>query len=295
MSCWEANPRDLCTCLRVGLGTLKLSTWEDVYTSSSLNQSKIPFSYNSEDGSNLRKLDTTNFPETATYAVNFGPGGLSGIGPLTTKGVVEMYDAQNVKREEWWSKRFMHGLVKTSDGSIDIDTPFSHLLGKPPIMVAGMTPTTVKASFVSTILDAGYHVELAGGGHYNVAALRVKVAEIQRKIPAGVGLTLNSLYINPRQFGFQFPLWQEIRREGLPIEGFCVTAGIPRWRRKRRSSMAYGLLASSTSLSSPVPLTVSTRSSTLPPRIPTSQSFFSGQVDVPVDTTRARTSTSPSS
>jgi fatty acid synthase subunit beta len=94
-------------------------------------------------------------------------------------------------------------------------------------MVAGMTPTTVKAGFVSAVLEAGYHVELAGGGHYNGAALRAKVAEIQAKIPPGVGITLNSLYINPRQFGFQFPLLQEMRKEGLPIEGFCVAAGIP--------------------------------------------------------------------
>ena len=114
-----------------------------------------------------------------------------------------------------------------SDGEIHLDTPFSRLLGKAPIMVAGMTPTTVKAGFVSAILSAGYHVELAGGGHYNPTALRAKVTEIQSKIPPGVGLTLNSLYINPRQFGFQFPLWQEMRREGLPIEGFCVAAGIP--------------------------------------------------------------------
>ena len=94
-------------------------------------------------------------------------------------------------------------------------------------MVAGMTPSTVKGGFVSAVLSAGYHVELAGGGHYNAAALRSKVAEIQSKIPAGVGITLNALYINPRQFGFQFPLWQEMRREGLPVEGFCVAAGIP--------------------------------------------------------------------
>jgi len=94
-------------------------------------------------------------------------------------------------------------------------------------MVAGMTPTTVKSGFVSAVLNAGYHVELAGGGHYNAAALRAKVAEIQKQIPAGVGITLNSLYINPRQFGFQFPLWQEMKKEGLPIEGFCVAAGIP--------------------------------------------------------------------
>jgi fatty acid synthase subunit alpha, fungi type len=74
-------------------------------------------------------------------------------------------------------------------------------------MVASMTPT-VKAGFFSAILNAGFHVELAGGGHYNTAALRAKVAKIQANIPPGVGITLNSLYINPRQFGFQLPLWQ---------------------------------------------------------------------------------------
>ena len=55
------------------------------------------------------------------------------------------------------------------------------------------------------------------------------VAEIQTQIPAGlgVGITSNSLYINPRQLTFQLPLWQEMRKEGLPIEGFCVTADVP--------------------------------------------------------------------
>ena len=114
-----------------------------------------------------------------------------------------------------------------SDGKVHISTPYSRLLGKAPIMVAGMTPSTVKAGFVSAILRAGYHVELAGGGHYNPQAVRSKVAEILPQIPKGVGLTLNSLYINPRQFNFQFPLWQEMRREGLPVEGFCVAAGVP--------------------------------------------------------------------
>lgn len=130
--------------------------------------------------------------------------------------------------------RLSFGLVLTSrclsfhrDGKIHIDTPFSRLLGKAPIMVAGMTPCTVPAGFVSAVLNAGYHVELAGGGHYNAKALRGKVAEIQSKIQPGVGITLNALYINQRQFSFQFPLWQEMRREGLPIEGFCVAAGVP--------------------------------------------------------------------
>jgi fatty acid synthase subunit alpha len=64
-------------------------------------------------------------------------------------------------------------------------------------MVTGMTPSTVKAGFISAILTAGFHIELAGGGHYSQASLHVKVTEIQFKIPAGFGIMLNSLYINP--------------------------------------------------------------------------------------------------
>jgi fatty acid synthase subunit beta len=90
-----------------------------------------------------------------------------------------------------------------------------------------MTPTAVKGGFVSAILNAGYHVEFKAGGHYNADALRTKVAEITSKIPAGVCLTLDLLYINPRHWQFPFPLWQEMRMEVLPIEGFCVAVGIP--------------------------------------------------------------------
>jgi fatty acid synthase subunit alpha, fungi type len=70
---------------------------------------------------------------------------------------------------------------------------------------------------------------LASGGHYNAAALRSKVAEIQKQILAGVSITLipYTSMINPRQFTFQLPLWQEMRKEGLPIEGFCVATGVP--------------------------------------------------------------------
>ena len=94
-------------------------------------------------------------------------------------------------------------------------------------MVAGMTPSTVKGGFVSAILSTGFHVELAGGGHYSPDAVRAKVTKIQGKIPPGVGITLNSLCLNLRQSAFQLPLWQQMRKEGLPIEGFCVAAGIP--------------------------------------------------------------------
>lgn len=71
-----------------------------------------------------------NFPSTATHAVDFGPGGTSGIGPLTGRALEgrgvrvvvigakgkagsEFYDAVNVKREPVWSKEWSPRLVKT--------------------------------------------------------------------------------------------------------------------------------------------------------------------------------------
>ncbi|BGP17655.1 hypothetical protein JCM10213_004639 [Rhodosporidiobolus nylandii] len=189
----------------------------------------------------------TAFPASATHAIDFGTGGASGIGSLCVRnwegrGIRAIMlgnrgEGANAGKEAWgkvlpteskWNERFHPKLVRTSDGTIHLDTPFSRLLSKPPLMVAGMTPTTVKAGFVSAVLRAGYHVELAGGGHYNEKAVRAKVAEIQKLVnKPGVGITLNCLYINQRQWTFQNPLWQQMKKEGEPVEGLCVAAGIP--------------------------------------------------------------------
>lgn len=185
-----------------------------------------------------------NFPSTATHAVDFGPGGNSGVGFLVSRvtegrgvrtivigekgaAAAEFYDANKVRSEPAWQREYHPRLVKTLDGKINIDTPFSRLLGKPPIMVPGMTPTTVGANLVSATLNAGYHIELAGGGHFAPFILRAKVDELMRRNKPGLGITVNALYINQPQFTFQYPLLQEMRREGLPIEGFCIAAGIP--------------------------------------------------------------------
>ena len=72
----------------------------------------------------------TNFPQRATHAIDFGPGGLSGIGPLTArnldgrgvrvivmgdkgKGDVELYDGKSVRRDASWGKKWGPRLVRT--------------------------------------------------------------------------------------------------------------------------------------------------------------------------------------
>jgi hypothetical protein len=115
------------------------------------------------------------------------------------------------------------------------------------------------------------------------------VAEIQSQIPAGVGITLNSLYINPRQFTFQLPLWQEIRKEGLPIEGFCVAMGIPSTETAAEiidGLKKAGIKDVAFKSKGSDKLSVSLR------RTPVSPLFSSGLVDVPAATIHMRTSTS---
>lgn len=99
----------------------------------------------------------TKFPETATHAIDFGTGGASGIGSLCVRnwegrGIKTILlgnrgDGNGSGKEAWgsvvlredrWTEKFRPRLVKTSDGKIHIDTPFSRLLNKPPLMVAGM-------------------------------------------------------------------------------------------------------------------------------------------------------------
>ncbi|KAF8295330.1 hypothetical protein DL93DRAFT_2103254 [Clavulina sp. PMI_390] len=159
--------------------------------------------------------------------------------------VVTLGSALDLRPEVHLPSQLEHGhqLSETNTHAVDFG----------PGSVSSIDPLT--AGFVSAILTAGYPAKPAGGGHYNAAALRAKIAEIQTLIPARVGITLNSLYINICQFNFQFPLWQEVKREGLPIGGFCVAAGIPALRRLLRSLMACARAASSTSRSSPARLT----------------------------------------
>lgn len=188
-----------------------------------------------------------------THIIDFGPGSVSGIGALTQRnkegtgvqviladvfetssnellGRSVLFDVNmnSIRFSPNWARDYCPKLVKTScNGNIYIDTKFSRLLGKPPLMVAGMTPCTVSEKFVSAVINAGYHIEVAGGGHYNEAALRKKVNMIMQKVDPGEGITLNILFLNARQWGFQYPLVQVMRREGYPMEGVCVAAGVP--------------------------------------------------------------------
>ncbi|KAK3688084.1 acyl transferase domain-containing protein [Podospora appendiculata] len=194
----------------------------------------------------------TVFPE-ATHILDFGPGGISGLGILTSRnkegtgvrvilagavnGTVpevgyksELFDRDEehaVKRAVDWVKEYGPRLVKTSSGQTYVDTKMSRLLGLPPLLVAGMTPSTVPWDFIAATMNAGYQIELAGGGYYNAKTLTAAISKVEQNIPAGRGISINLIYVNPRAMGWQIPLLGRLRAEGVPIEGLTIGAGVP--------------------------------------------------------------------
>lgn len=189
----------------------------------------------------------------ATHIVDFGPGGISGLGVLTnrnkdgtgvrvilagamdgTNGEIgyktELFDRDEehaVKYAVDWVKEHGPRLVKNSLGQTFVDTKMSRLLGVPPIMVAGMTPCTVPWDFVAATMNAGYQIELAGGGYYNAKTMTEALAKIEKAIPAGRGITVNLIYVNPRAMQWQIPLIGQLRADGVPLEGLTIGAGVP--------------------------------------------------------------------
>ncbi|KAI5360752.1 Putative Acyl transferase domain superfamily, maoC-like dehydratase domain, fatty acid synthase [Septoria linicola] len=189
----------------------------------------------------------------ATHILDFGPGGISGLGVLTNRnkdgtGVrvilagtmdgtnpevgykPEIFDRDAehaVKYAVDWVKEYGPKLVNTSAGQTFVDTKMSRMLGLPPVMVAGMTPCTVPTDFVAATMRAGYEIELAGGGYYNDKSMTEAIAAIEKDIPAGRGITVNLIYVNPRAMAWQIPMIGRLRAEGVPIEGLTIGAGVP--------------------------------------------------------------------
>jgi fatty acid synthase subunit beta len=194
----------------------------------------------------------TEFPG-ATHIIDFGPGGISGIGALTHRnkdgsGVrvvlagtidgtntevgykTELFDRDHEKAVLYapdWVKEFGPKLARTSLGRTYVDTKMSRLLGLPPVMVAGMTPCTVPPDFVAATMNAGYEIELAGGGYFEERMMADAIKEVEAHIPPGRGIAINLIYVNPRAMQWQVPMIAKLRATGIPIISMTIGAGVP--------------------------------------------------------------------
>ncbi|KAJ2688668.1 fatty acid synthase alpha subunit Lsd1 [Coemansia spiralis] len=196
----------------------------------------------------------TQYPGT-THIVDFGPGGLSGFGFVAYKSIegsgvsivctgvlvphssksylgskADLYKANlaDVTAVPNWGAECGPKLVRAAhNGELQIDTPMSRVLGAPTVMVGAMMPTTVNEHFIVAVNNAGYHTELAGGGIITEPDLERRISNLVKLSQPGQGITLNCIYIDQRQWSFQFPALLRMRAKGVPIAGLCIGGGVP--------------------------------------------------------------------
>lgn len=116
------------------------------------------------------------------------------------------------------------------DGSVRLETRFTRLTGRSPVLLAGMTPTTVDAGIVAAAANAGFWAELAGGGQVSEAIFTDRMAELDRLLEPGRTFQFNSLFLDPYLWKLQLGgqrLVQKARATGSAIDSVVVTAGVP--------------------------------------------------------------------
>ncbi|KAL8788551.1 MAG: hypothetical protein Q9213_001624 [Squamulea squamosa] len=193
--------------------------------------------------------------EGASHVIDFGPGGAGGAGLLTQP----IKDGRGVRiisatalsesgessliggKEELFSRTVEHPVIYAShwlseygprviaakNGTNYLETKFSKLFGLPPLMVAGMTPCTTHWDFVAATMNAGYHIEMAGGGYFNARDFSANIKKVAKNIAPGRGITLNLIYVNPAGIAWQIPMIRQLKAEGIAIDGLTIGAGVP--------------------------------------------------------------------
>lgn len=126
--------------------------------------------------------------------------------------------------------RYAPRLAVLPDGRSVIDTAFTRLTGRSPMLLAGMTPTTVDPAIVAAAANAGHWAELAGGGQVTEEIFADNVARLTALLEPGRQAQFNALYLDPYLWKLQLGgkrLVQKARAQGAPIDGVIVSAGIP--------------------------------------------------------------------
>lgn len=135
----------------------------------------------------------------------------------------------------WSSLRPRMGLG--ADRSPRIENRFVAATGLPPVLLPGMTPTTVDAPIVAAAANAGFWAEWAGGGQVSERLFWTRLDQLSAMLNPGREVVFNALFLDPYLWGLHLgkaQLVQRARRLGYPIGGVIVSAGVPELDEARR-------------------------------------------------------------
>lgn len=128
-----------------------------------------------------------------------------------------------------WS-RYAPKLVRLPNGRLVVDTAFTRLTGKSPILLPGMTPTTVWPEIVAAAANAGHWAEMAGGGQYSEEVFTENRLKLQELLKPGFTAGFNTMFFDRFMWNLQFgvnKIVPKARRAGAPITAVTIAAGIP--------------------------------------------------------------------
>lgn len=177
------------------------------------------------------------------WIVDLGPGNTlgklignvvqgTGIGvveatTLAERSTLSMLESEPERTQNW--KAFAPRVINTPAGA-KLVTKFSKLTGKPPVLLPGMTPTTVEPEIVAAAANAGYWAELAGGGQVTAEVFDRHIAALEDELEEGRTVEFNAMFMDRYLWNLQFGSSRIVpkkRTSGAPIDGVVVSAGIP--------------------------------------------------------------------
>jgi fatty acid synthase len=156
--------------------------------------------------------------------------GVGVVAPTTRRGFRELTVAGATPALPTSWDTFSPSVVTLPDGTQKVETKFTRLTGRSPILLAGMTPTTVDPAIVAAAANAGYWAELAGGGQVTEPIFAENVARLDDLLSAGRTYAFNSLFLDPYLWRLQVGgrrLVQTARANGSAVDAVVITAGVP--------------------------------------------------------------------
>ncbi|MCJ7858881.1 type I polyketide synthase [Corynebacterium kalidii] len=127
-----------------------------------------------------------------------------------------------------WSA-FAPRLLDLPTGQV-VETAFSRLTGRSPVLLAGMTPTTVDPEIVAAAANAGYWAELAGGGQVTAEVFDANLTKLKSLLEPGRAVQFNAMFMDRYLWNLHFGgqrVVSKARESGAPLDGVVISAGIP--------------------------------------------------------------------
>lgn len=115
-------------------------------------------------------------------------------------------------------------------GKKTVKTAFTRLTGRSPILLAGMTPTTVDPEIVAAAANRGFWAEMAGGGQVTDSVFSDNLAKLKGLLNPGRAVQFNAMFLDPYLWNLQFGAQSIVikaRAAGAPLDGVVISAGIP--------------------------------------------------------------------